>query len=164
MGQLGSSQASTTKTVTISGLPPAAVPLDVFEGADDEILGINIIDLMQKIRNVEFVYADNHESRNPAQPTNKSNLNVIGDDVPMNLQQLSSDNVREIAQIKKVTGIIWDENSPMAVVDTEVVFEGYTFKKYDIVVKSIGVDHVVFSFKTPDGEMDEITKQLVKEQ
>lgn len=136
-------------------------PDDMFKDTDIEAINVNIETLQQNIQHVEFIYAENTAARNPSQPTTGILMEPVqpGPGEPPEL----SDNPRSIAQLKKVTGIIWDESSPMAVVDNEVVDVGYEFR-YKIFVKSIGVDHVVFSFKTPDGEDDEVTKQLVKEQ
>ncbi len=135
----------------------STTPIDIFEDTDAD--AIDIASLMQKIKDVEFVYAENIEARNPAQPVSPRNV-APDPDAPRS--DLPPADPRFVALGKKVTGIIWDATNPMAVVDDEVVHEGYVFP-YEIVVKAIGEDHVILSFRTLDGEDDEITKKLVKE-
>jgi len=114
----------------------------------DEI-DINIQELVQNIKEVSFRYEDEHLARNPSAPLvgayaiYSKKVDLANGEVP------TTDNLLYEANRKKVTGIIWDEKHPMAVIDDEVVYVGYRFEE-PISVKAILADHVVLSL-TNDG-------------
>lgn len=130
--------ASSTKTAS------------VFEEID-----MDIEDLVQKISEVKFNYHDNHEGRNPSMPlVGKHFIQLAKADnaSPETLQE----NLLYYANQMQVTGIIWDNDKPMAVVDEEIVHIGFRFEE-PISVKAITPDHVVLTLV---GEEIDIVREL----
>ena len=104
------------------------------------IVDVNIDDLLQGIAAVDFDYAAEHISRDPMRP-------LIGGTTTMDAQADGQSpsgpgSYIEVMQ-KRVTGVLWDENNPVAIVDNEIVTIGYTYTN-GIVVQDIGRDGVTF--------------------
>ena len=70
-----------------------------------------------------------------------------------------AENLLYEANRKNLTGIIWDDVTPLAVIDNAVVYVGYEFEE-PIIVKTIERDYVVLAIA---GEDIEVVRQL-KEQ
>jgi hypothetical protein len=141
---------STGQTSQAANDPKTA---SVFEEID-----MDIENLGQKISEVKFNYHDNHEGRDPSMPLVGKHfikLAKASSDSPEALQE----NLLYYANQMRVTGIIWDKNKPMAVVDEEVVHVGFRFEE-PISVKAITRDHVVLTLV---GEEIDIVREL-KEQ
>jgi hypothetical protein len=109
----------------------------------DEI-DIDIQELVQNIKEVNFSYDDEHLARNPSAPLVGSYAIYAKKAELDNGEGPSTDNLLYEANRKKVTGIIWDSTNPMAVIDDQVVHVGYRFEE-PISVKAILQDHVVLS-------------------
>ena len=165
-----STPPSIDQTKAASASNPSGTQIQPVEAIQDaDLEAIDIDGLMQKIRDVEFVYSDNNPSRNPARPV----LTVfITGPTDQNSAPTGSGSLRLISQRKNVTGIIWDPNDPVAVVNTDVVSVGYeyniSFLEDDqkvvktITVSEIGEDYVIFSFINAEGEEDQVKKNLIK--
>lgn len=160
------STPSTSKVATASNSTTGVAALMATEVIDDtDISSIDHVALMQKIKDVEFVYNASIKARNPTRPVNLSGpLRIFDED---NTPQTASGNLRILSQRKIVTGIIWDEENPMAVIDDDVVSEGheYTYKMDEgvtktITIKEIGADFVSFSFINEDGDEDIVTNNM----
>ena len=113
-------------------------------GSVFEEIDVDIQELGQNIKEVTFNYEDARAARNPAAP-------LVGSYAVFNKmydiedgEEASTDNLLYEANRKHLTGIIWDETNPVAVIDNEVVSVGYRFEE-PISVKSIGQDHVVLT-------------------
>lgn len=119
---------------------------------------VDLQELIQNIMEVEFNYAEEHDARNPTAA-------LVGDAMLFRAMRnkvaegSQAENLLYEASRKKVTGIIWDETEPLAVIDDQVVSVGFEFDE-PIVVKSIQHDHVVLALI---GEDLEVVRQL-KEQ
>lgn len=131
----------------------------VFQDAD-----VNINELIQNIREVEFKYEDAREARNPMTPLVGGTRFTPGGAAKVGLPTGAGldENLVYEANRKDVTGIIWDEVNPLAVIDEEIVGVGYVFDER-ILVKEIAELYVVLSLKLDDNEELEIVKEL-KEQ
>ncbi len=109
----------------------------------DEI-DIDIQELVQNIKEVNFRYDDEHLARNPSAPLVGAYAIYAKRAELENGETPSTDNLLYEANRKKVTGIIWDAKNPIAVIDDQVVRVGYRFEE-PISVKAILQDHVVLS-------------------
>jgi hypothetical protein len=90
-----------------------------------------------------FDYAANHIARDPMVPLvgyiNPETQAQADPAAPLPPPRLS------LIRTKRVTGIVFDTNDPMAIVDNEVIYPGYTYPD-GVVVDSITEDSVVFRF------------------
>jgi len=147
---------STDAAISNSAASPAANDLktaSVFEEID-----MDIEDLVQKISEVKFDYNDSHSARNPSMPlVGKHFIQMAKADGSSPEEQ--QENLLYYANQMQVTGIIWDKQKPMAVVDEEVVHIGFRFEE-PISVKEITPDYVVLTLV---GEEIDIVREL-KEQ
>ena len=142
---------------------PAASPVAQVESVFQET-EVNIDELVKNIREVDFQYGEDVQARDPMAP-------LVGS-AYIALQRAAGDAAAPVrdkqslvyeANLKHVTGIMWDPQRPMAVIKTpgvgdEVVNRGFQFEE-GIHVKDIGPDHVVLSLKL-EGEEVEIVKEL----
>lgn len=131
-----------------------------------EEVNVNLTELMQNIKNVEFQYSTAQIARDPSVPIRKGDVsNSINTTLPPTGPSVTPDSLVYLAQLKFLTAIVYEEVNPMAVIDNQVVSVGYEFRETPdaepILVKSIGVDFVVLSIPSED---QEVTKELIKEQ
>lgn len=119
---------------------------------------LDLQELIQNIKEVEFDYRDAHDSRNPTRA-------LVGDPMVFRARRIPggeselAENLLYEANRKNLTGIIWDDVTPMAVIDNAIVYVGYEFEE-PIIVKAIERDYVVLAIT---GEDLEVVRQL-KEQ
>lgn len=119
---------------------------------------LDLQELIQNIKEVEFNYRDAHDSRNPT-------IALAGDPMLFRARRIPggedelAENLLYEANRKSLTGIIWDDLTPMAVIDNAIVYVGYEFEE-PIIVKTIERDYVVLAIT---GEDLEVVRQL-KEQ
>jgi hypothetical protein len=104
---------------------------------------IDLNELTESIQEVFFDYEAERSARNPMRPIVGA---VIDDGGPGS----SGDNSTMLIQLARamiLTGIIWDETRPLAVLDDQVVNEGFTFYKTEgsdgIVVHIIEQNRVI---------------------
>ena len=103
---------------------------------------VDIVALQRNIQDVDFEYNIERLSRDPMSPligllTSTSSAN-------QGQPQLGADQrLIQTARLKSVSGIVWDDANPFAVIDNEVVTTGYAYPE-GIVVDEILPDHVVF--------------------
>jgi cytoskeletal protein RodZ len=130
-----------------SAPPPAVVAGDDTGGIGTP--GIDLVELVSRVQNVDFNYdvALRERPRNPMTP-------LVGLTRPTAAGEESSPEddagepgvtdftVMRIASNMVVTGIMYDENRPMAVIDNEVVHPGYTFPS-GVVVDTIEPERVL---------------------
>lgn len=120
---------------------------------------VDLDQLVQEIKVVEFQYDLERDDRDPTLP-------LVGDSMLLRARtamapgEQDPDDLMFIARRKKVTGIIWDEKNPLAVIDNDVVTIGFTFEE-PIFVKSIERDRVVLGIT---GQESEVVRELIKEQ
>lgn len=117
---------------TASKAKPAAKGAAAKKGAkagDDEVVRfeeskVQIDDLLDAIRVVNFDYAAERVSRDPFTPL----VGMMAEQAAAGEAQTAvpGSNRMEILQ-KKITGIVWDKFDPRAVIDDEVVSIGYTY-------------------------------------
>lgn len=137
--------------------PISALPSNVgtvFVEAD-----VDINKLVQNIKEVDFVYAKSHSSRNPLIPLVGTSALVYSPSGQGASGAGSGDvNFLYEAQRKIVSGIIWDPDNPLAVINDEVVGVGYQFSS-GIRIKTISEDRVVLSVSTGN-ENIEVIREL----
>lgn len=116
---------------------------------------VDLEELIENIKVVEFDYHNQHDSRNPTSA-------LVGDPMLFRTYVATGDeddiaeNLLYEANRKSLTGIIWDDEKPLAVIDGVVVFVGYKFQE-PILVKAIERDYVVLAIA---GEDLEVVRQL----
>lgn len=132
---------------------------------DENSVDINA--LFANIREVSFRYEDVRTQRDPMLPVSGDVVDVYGPGGTGNTQ--GEEQVLYVAQRLQVTGILWDESSPLAVINDgnvdNIVEVGFTYEEHGdrLRVKAIGRDYVIVEVTLSDGELIEITKEL-KEQ
>lgn len=119
---------------------------------------VDLQELIENIKEVEFNYRDAHDSRNPTAALVGDPMIFRARIVPGAEGELAENLLYE-ANRKNLTGIIWDDVTPLAVIDNAVVYVGYEFEE-PIIVKTIERDYVVLAIT---GEDLEVVRQL-KEQ
>ena len=112
----------------------------------------------QNIKEVELKHRDANESRKPTAALAGEPMIFRARRIPGTEDELAENLLYE-ANRKNLTGIIWDDVTPMAVIDNAVVYVGYEFEE-PIIVKTIERDYVVLAIT---GEDLEVVRQL-KEQ
>lgn len=122
---------------------------------------VNIDELIKNLTEVSFKYAESREARNPMTPllgVARSAIDPLGGPngfTPGTRRRLSGENLIYEANRMDVTAIIWDETSPIAVVDDDVVRVGADFDtRGRIVVKEITNEGVVLSVQIEDTRID----------
>lgn len=108
---------------------------------------VDLNSLMQNIKEVDFDYGEEHVSRNPMRPLvgiTSMSMELAAATPGGEAVNEQTDDARKIfmASRMRVSGIVYSELSPMAVVDGEVVPEGYRFPT-GIVVQTIEPNRVV---------------------
>jgi len=146
------------ESLNVPGAPPIQ---SVFDQNPVDLNG-----LFASIQEVSFRYANEQIPRDPMLPVSGAQINLgrtpgglDADDEP----------VVYVAQRLEVTGIIWDEDEPVAVINDgsvdNIVDIGFTYPNFNdrLRVKFIGEDYVVVEVILSDGEAQEFRKEL-KEQ
>ncbi len=150
----------------VASVPTATAELANVESVFEEA-NFDIEELANSIKDVEFTYAEAREVRDPMVPLLGGTAFIefegtkAGETVT-----LLDENVIYEANRKKVTGIIFDGASPLAVLSEsgepdEIVSEGFDLGG-GIVVRTIQHNHVVLALQL-ENETMEIVKEL-KEQ
>lgn len=145
--------AKTSTKTTDAALEDGKVA-SVFQKVD-----VDLDQLVQEIKVVEFEYELERDDRDPTLP-------LVGDSMLLRARtavvggEVDPEDLMFAAQKKKVTGIIWDEANPLAVIDNDVVAVGFTFEE-PIFVKSIERDRVILGITGQDAE---VVRELIKEQ
>lgn len=108
------------------------VPTVTFQEVD-----VDIDELLEGIQVVTFDYSLERRSRNPLTP-------LVGAATMMAEEMTQTPQARMVDVLRmELSGIVWDEYDPFAVVDDMVVHVGYTFPD-DIQVYAINPTNVVF--------------------
>lgn len=116
MGSGGGATSSGSGTKTAA---KAEAPVQRFVEVD-----VDVDKLLEAMRAVNFDYASSRISRNPMTPlVGQLNQQTQGE---ATAEARPGQNRMEIF-LKKITGIVWDEYDPKAVIDNEVVGIGYTY-------------------------------------
>ena len=98
---------------------------------------IDIDVLLASIQEVDFEYDAEEIPRDPMRPLIGTLLTTEQED-PV-IPPASVDRIRD----KNVSGIVWNEHAPVAIVDNEIVVPGFVYPD-GTEVESIGPDRVVF--------------------
>ncbi len=131
-----------------ANIPPAASARveSVFQKVD-----VDLDQLLQEIKVVDFDYAKEHSDRDPTLPLAGDSMLLRARTARLSASQ-DADDLMLAAARKMVTGIMWDPSHPLAVIDNEVVSVGFEFMD-TIVVKAIERDHVVLGLAGQDLEV-----------
>jgi hypothetical protein len=108
---------------------------------------VEIEDLLAGVQRENFMYDDVRIQRNPMQP-------LVGSAAPVNFKmsdskgsdEMLSERITQAIRNMKITGIIWDEVYPVAVVNDEIVYNGYVFQDTGIRVASIESTRIILQF------------------
>lgn len=150
---------STNLQPTDSGTSTTAVQ-SVFEKID-----LDIDELVKSIKEVGFDYTRRKSARDPMVPlAGGSKISRPSGDVLAGLEGSDADKTRVLiyeANRKEVTGILWDEENPLAVIDDEIVHVNYAFES-GIRVTKIGPTEVILVVTIGNEEI-EVPREL-KEQ
>ncbi|MCH7910808.1 MAG: hypothetical protein IIB38_14480 [Candidatus Hydrogenedentes bacterium] len=136
--------------------PVSAVPSNVgtvFVEAD-----VDINQLIENIKEIDFVYADQHDTRNPLIPLVGTSALVYTSRGQLVRGAVGEENLLYEAQRKIVSGIIWDPENPLAVINDEVVGVGSHLAE-GILIKMITRDRVVLSVSF-ENENIEVIREL----
>ncbi len=164
-----------------SASPPAGTPAPGAAGASATAAGsmvesvfedtdVDIEELFKKIEDVEFDYSLVREARNPMVPLVGRTQTILNDeDVVGGVGGPTPEDEEVIyrAYQKTLTGVVWDESDPLAVMNDGlediVVYQGYEFPNEGIVVSAIAKDHVVLTLNLA-GQQREIIRELTEEE
>ena len=126
--------------------PGASAPSPATPGAarpvSDLAKGPDLDQLLADITEEDFDYALSKKRRNPMTPLVGEVVVARGVFGEPGSKLSRSFEAQMTARGMQVTGVVWDDQNPMAVVDNEVVWPGYVFP-LGIKVESIGRDHVI---------------------
>ncbi len=142
--QTGAAQPARNSAENLPNAAPRVT--SVFQRAD-----VDLDTLVQEIKVVEFEYDKDAGDRDPTLP-------LAGDSMKLRARtamasgNLSPEDLVFSAKQKRVTGIIWDDVTPFAVIDNDVVSVGFTFDE-PIFVKAIERDRVVLGITGQDTEV-----------
>lgn len=112
-------------------------------GAAEGGYGADLDELLARVKEVDFAYDAVAIARNPMRP-------LVGSATPRMMtataggpgEPLDAQGLALVATRMSVTGIVWDADDPVAVVDNEVVHRGYEFAT-GVVVEDIEPSRVV---------------------
>ena len=136
--------------------PVSAVPSNVgtvFVEAD-----VDINQLIENIKEIDFVYGEEHNTRNPLIPLVGTSALVYSSRGQLVRNVGGEENLLYEAQRKIVSGIIWDPENPLAVINDEVVGVGHYLAE-GILIKMITQDRVVLSVSS-ENENIEVIREL----
>ena len=125
-------------TATAPGAKPGTAAKSAASAERFRDVDVNIDELLEGIRAVNFDYAASRISRDPMTPL----VGQLSENAANTAEQSMrpGQNRMEIF-LKKITGIVWDQYDPRAVIDNEVVGIGYTYPSgvqiYDIKEKRV---------------------------
>ena len=136
---------------TASPSAPAAAP-----SSQTQIkkVDVNIDDLLANIKEVDFDYERERLPRDPMAPLVGTLTAKQGEGKE---ERPSAPPTAVQVMNKVVSGILWDERRPLAVVDNEVVYPGYVYAD-DVTVESIERDRV--NFKVGDSLIQNPLKEF----
>lgn len=106
---------------------------------------VEIEDLLAGVQRENFMYDDVRIQRNPMQP-------LVGAGAPPDFEssataqtsdEVLSERITQAIRSMRITGIIWDEVYPVAVVNDEIVYNGYVFTDTGIRVASIESTRII---------------------
>ena len=101
---------------------------------------VNIDELLANIKEVDFDYEKGRLPRDPMAPL----VGTLTRKAPEGTEEQPAAPPTAVQVMNKVvSGIVWDERRPLAVVDNEVVYPGYVYAD-GVTVESIERDRVVF--------------------
>lgn len=149
-------QTNLPASVTATADVPAAATARV--GSVFQKVDVDLDQLLQEIKVVDFDYAKEHTDRDPTMALVGNSMLLRARTAKLAASQ-DADDLLMAAARKTVSGIMWDSNRPLAVIDNEVVSVGFEFED-TIVVKSIERDHVVLGLA---GQEQDVVREL-KEQ
>jgi hypothetical protein len=101
---------------------------------------VNIDELLANIKEVDFDYEKERLPRDPMAPL----VGTLTRKAPEGTEEQPAAPPTAVQVMNKaVSGIVWDERHPLAVVDNEVVYPGYVYAD-GVTVESVERDRVVF--------------------
>ena len=136
-GTTTSTPAAAHAAKTASPSAPAATPASQTQ---IKKVDVNIDDLLANIKEVDFDYGGERLPRDPMAPLVGTLTAKQGQDTE---ERPTAPATAVQVMNKIVSGILWDQRHPLAVVDNEVVYPGYVYAD-GASVESIERDRVVF--------------------
>lgn len=106
---------------------------------------VEIEDLLAGVQRENFMYEDVRIQRNPMQP-------LVGAGAPPKFEasaasqtsdEVLSERITQAIRSMRITGIIWDDIYPVAVVNDEIVYNGFVFNDTGIRVASIEPTRII---------------------
>lgn len=161
---LGGGATPTTQAAQTGAQAPARISADALPNAEPRVASVfqhanvNLDSLVQEIKVVEFEYAKEKEERDPTWPL-VGDANLLRSRKAKSAGPADPEDLLLIAKRMRVSGIIWDDKSPLAVIDDNVVGVGFEFEE-SIFVKAIERDRVVLGVT---GREEDVVSEL-KEQ
>lgn len=120
---------------------------------------IDIPELLANIQDVRFDYKAVHEARNPMRPLVGSavltSAGIQDTDTP---GSYTDEDLLYIVSAMSFTGVIWDKEIPLAILDNELVYQGYEFGSLGIIVTDISADSVVLMVPLSDGPIEHVQR------
>jgi hypothetical protein len=152
-GAGGAPPAQNTQAQTPAAPPADAAP-SAPSGAQTE-LDVELDELLASVQQEAFQYEANRISRDPMRP-------LVGPASPQAVQtaeeeeenQVNERAAMRVASNMTLSGIMWDEATPMAVVNNQVVTQGFTFPTSGITVKDIQPSRVVLQVGEAEVPLD----------
>lgn len=149
---------SPTSPAPAAATPPPAAPTAAGAGevtvTTIKQTDVDIDSLLAGIKEVDFDYDQNRQSRDPMAALVGKVANMLAQN-----QEATPVTPATVGQVlnKTVSGIVWDQKYPVAIVDDDVVYPGYEYAD-GTVVSSIERDRVVF--KVGDSPIEVKLKEL----
>ncbi|MBX3178042.1 MAG: hypothetical protein KF886_11815 [Candidatus Hydrogenedentes bacterium] len=121
-GPAAPTQTASSRPATAAGSAPAA-PATAATPARLRKVDVDLDKLIRNIEPVTFIYNNERITRNPMTPLVGRIFSASATDQPARTSIGIDFSIRQ----KKVTGIIYNEYNPVAVVDDELVTEGHQY-------------------------------------
>lgn len=133
------------------GAPPATVrPSAPPEMTDQERRMDELTRMLSDVETVRFDYREARIARDPTEPLHRL---IRGAGETGEMAAIMPPPRRHEILSKRITGIVWDPQAPMAVVDDEVVYPGYVYPN-GIAVAGIEQTRVIFRINDTEIPVD----------
>ena len=124
---------------------------------------VDVDSLLAKIEDVRFDYGTAHETRNPMKPLVGTNpeLDAEEDIAGMGREGVFDDSeLLYFANNLSFTGIVYDPKVPLAIIDNEMTYVGYSFPEVKglVSVKQINEDNVVLEVQLEEGPIEHVQR------
>jgi hypothetical protein len=142
-GQPAAATTPTPAATTPTAGAPTAAPTASSTGLTIASANVDVDALLARVKEVDFNYDDERLAVDPFRP-------LVGPLAPARLQgaeigetAVGSRDVNYVLRNMRVTGIMWNQFRPLAVVNDEVVHPGYVFEETGVMVETIENNRVM---------------------